>query len=148
MRRLLVTALVVASLSACGDDTPTAAPTPTTSPAATATATTAAPSPTPTYSKECTDLAAAVKVAHLAEDGSLTEEVAEKVAESLDAKLSRLSPKVHEPAVDLHGHLHDFASAKHRGRNQRALELSNKARADATAAAKACGMPAAAFLGS
>ncbi len=143
MRGLLVTALLVTAMSGCADDEPTVARTPAASPPATTTAA----APTTTYSKECTDLATAVRVAHLAENAALTEEVAGKVAESLDVKLSRLSPKVHEPAVDLHGHLHDFASARHRGRNQRAIELSNKAQADARAAAEACEMPAEAFLG-
>jgi hypothetical protein len=142
---VIVSVLGLSLVSACGDSEPTAvAPTPT----ATASASTApSPTPTPTASKPCVDLAAAVRVAHLAA-GTPTEEVAEKVAESLDAKLSRLPQKVHGPAVDLHGHLHDLEAALRKHRTERAAELTKKAQDDARAAAKACGMADADFLGS
>jgi hypothetical protein len=147
MQRLLIPVLAVVLLSGCGDDEPAALPSPSATPTATATATTSpTPSPTPTASKQCVDLAKAVAVAHLAA-GTPSEKVAEEVAESLDAKLSRLPAKVHTPAVDLHGHLHDLASALRKDRTTRAAELADKARADARAAAKACGMADAAFLG-
>ena len=142
MKRLLVSALVVLSLAACGDDQPTAAPSHSPSPTATPTAaaTTAAPSPTATGSKECVDLAAVVRPARLAGPAP-TDEVAEDVADAVHAKLSRLSPKVNEPAVDLHGHLHDYGDALKRKRTERANQMLERAREDAKAIAKACAMP-------
>lgn len=146
MQRLLIPATVLL-LSGCGGDDPTAAPTPSATATATATATASpTPSPTPTASKACTDLAAAVRVAHLGL-GTPKEKVAEQVAESLDAKLSRLPAKVHDAAVDLHGHLHDLASALRKGRTARAADLADLARADASAAAKACSLTPSDFLG-
>jgi hypothetical protein len=145
MKPLVVVALVLAVSTSCGDDEPAV----TSSPSVTASVSPSAlpsASPTPTGSKECVDLAKAVVVAKLA--GPMpTEEVAERVAESLDAKLSRLTPKVHDPAVDLHGHLHDLASALRRGRTERAQLMVDRARANARALASACHMPADAFLG-
>lgn len=142
MKRLLITVLIAGALTGCADDLPVAAPTPT----ATATTTQAGPTPTATGSKECRELAAAVLVARLAGPRP-TEEVAKVVAGDLDARLSRLSPKVHEPAVDLHGHLHDLEDALRLGRNERADLMFERSKADARAAAKACSMPDEAFLG-
>jgi hypothetical protein len=140
--------LTLLVLSGCGGNEAAIAP-----PAASVTQTTAASAPaaaqplsTSTASKSCTELAAVVRPARLGA-GTPSAEVAEKTAESLDSKLSRLTSDVHEPAVELHAHLHDLAKAQRRGRTTRAGELADKARTDARAVAKACGVPEADFLG-
>lgn len=145
MKPVCLSAALVLALAGCaGSSTPTSEPT--TTAAGPTQSATAGATPTRTASKACTDLAAAVKVAHLG-SGTPTAAVAEQVAESLDDRLPHLPASVHDHAVDLHGNLHDLARALRKHRTVRAAELADKAKAAARAAAQACGLADRDFLG-
>jgi long-subunit fatty acid transport protein len=95
--------------------------------------------------EQCAALAAQTARAGLS--GTPTADQADDVANRLDAVLTQLrDPAVHDAAVALHSHLHGVEAALRKGDTEKAGRLTAEARADVTAAAKACGLPESRFL--
>lgn len=95
--------------------------------------------------RDCTALAADVARAGLSRVPS--QEQAERAADAVHERLSRLSPKVHDPAVVLHDRLHAIEDARADGDAARAAKAAAQARDAAADVAAACGLPVDRFVG-
>lgn len=94
----------------------------------------------------CEAFADAVAVARLASTPG--EDLAKRVAESLDDLLPRMStPELHGPAIEVHQDLHRIEQFRRRADTARADRQAESAREHLAALARACGMPEDRFLG-